>query len=1004
MEKIKKLFEEHKQPFIAGGLALLALLAFGVFQLVEYIRFGSMDDAERYFDLAERHHISGNYRRAEIYYGLTLEANPQFVDGYVAFYEFHIGTGERRKARDLLILGVENTGSDRLRALLADADYEIVWVSREFERSVRRTYELGNDEVWRSDLDEITDVHWMRNFGTDFSDLRHFRVLQRFSVEGISVSSLTGSEARPFPDIKILSEFTALTSLSLAMCMIDNLDFLLPLVNLEYLSLNDNNITDISPLAALPKLTFLNFANNAVEDLRPLGDFPALTNVNVGGNPFRHLGLRELSRITTVSGLPGFLPADDDDFYIFDWADDFIRSTIERVLRSNDGYIPNSKLSEITELTLRLRSGSWTINQNAITDYSDLARLPNLAKLSIYHADNLDFELLASLELASLDISNCSIGDLTPLAAFTSLEELRLDDNQITDLSPLSGLSSLRLLQINRNQVTDISPVLALENLVSFSFPDNLVSDINPLGSLPSLDHANFMRNPIQNFDFFALSHITTILGLPNLRPVDENDYYVWDWRSEIVRDAVYDSLWIHDGFVTRSALNNLSWLSMHFVGSGDADVDFSDLLMLPNLSSLVISHYGGDLSLLGNLTNLTSLSLNRCDLNDSAFLSHLTNLTSLNFSESTSDALVIENLPALSNLNLWNNTIESLTLSALPSLTYVYISGDSGYIDTITASGLTSFENLHVNGIDRRTFAALSEFRDITSLHVFGPRINDISPLSELTNLSSLSLSNLVIRDLNALSNLASLETLTIYDSAGVIEDFSALSQLVNLTALNMGTTNPNEYARYIADLPKLETLTLGSWGHTFEFSLSLISGISSLKHLSLNSDGVTDIDSLSHLVNLESLSFNYSSVVFVVFDLEPFAGLTKLTSLNLNSKGITDLSPLANLTNLTTLNLGGNRITDLSPLANLANLTTLNLGDNRITDLSPLSGLRNLESLNLSSNRISDFSPLAGLENLITLNTWGNETEDLSAIQHILDAIEEYWMRIWEEGGHWY
>ncbi|WP_264197115.1 leucine-rich repeat domain-containing protein, partial [Microseira wollei] len=53
--------------------------------------------------------------------------------------------------------------------------------------------------------------------------------------------------------------------------------------------------------------------------------------------------------------------------------------------------------------------------------------------------------------------------------------------------------------------------------------------------------------------------------------------------------------------------------------------------------------------------------------------------------------------------------------------------------------------------------------------------------------------------------------------------------------------------------------------------------------------------------------------------------------------------------LSNLTSLNLDSNQITDISPLKALTNLTSLNLYNNQITDISPLKALTNLTSLNL-------------------------------------------------------
>jgi len=67
----------------------------------------------------------------------------------------------------------------------------------------------------------------------------------------------------------------------------------------------------------------------------------------------------------------------------------------------------------------------------------------------------------------------------------------------------------------------------------------------------------------------------------------------------------------------------------------------------------------------------------------------------------------------------------------------------------------------------------------------------------------------------------------------------------------------------------------------------------------------------------------------------------LQDITELEIQEKGIINLSGIEILTNLTKLNLESNRITDISPLSNLNNLTMLLLEGNQIKDKSVLDNL---------------------------------------------------------------
>ena len=73
---------------------------------------------------------------------------------------------------------------------------------------------------------------------------------------------------------------------------------------------------------------------------------------------------------------------------------------------------------------------------------------------------------------------------------------------------------------------------------------------------------------------------------------------------------------------------------------------------------------------------------------------------------------------------------------------------------------------------------------------------------------------------------------------------------------------------------------------------------------------------------------------------------------SLNLSSQGLTQINDLQFLTNLEKLDLSNNQITDVRPLANLKHLKQLNLSQNQIKDITPLSTLPHLQVLDVLGN----------------------------------------------------
>ncbi len=212
------------------------------------------------------------------------------------------------------------------------------------------------------------------------------------------------------------------------------------------------------------------------------------------------------------------------------------------------------------------------------------------------------------------------------------------------------------------------------------------------------------------------------------------------------------------------------------------------------------------------------------------------------------------------------------------------------------------------------------------------------------------------------------------------------------------------------------------GSGGGTETGDIT-IGGVSvSLDDETLIIEGVeltsADLAAISGLSSLKALSLKDCSIDSVA----AFSGLSSLTSLTLSDNEITDVSPLSSLVGLRTLFLDGNAVTNYTPLQGLMSLTTLNIQGMAIDEDSLASleqALPNCDvyadepsetaveltlggetfmsdviSLDLSEKGISDISVLSQCTKLETLNLTGNEIEDLSPL---LDLQELTWLSLW-------
>lgn len=130
--------------------------------------------------------------------------------------------------------------------------------------------------------------------------------------------------------------------------------------------------------------------------------------------------------------------------------------------------------------------------------------------------------------------------------------------------------------------------------------------------------------------------------------------------REQLIFDRVITS--DYEGEIDQTMLNKIS--SLWFESNPATNVDFSDLLKLPSLERLYIGDgfAENDIHVVGELTQLASLSLNGIAINDPSFVSSLTNLQSLSISNAGLTTITfLEPLTNLEELRLNSNQISNI-------------------------------------------------------------------------------------------------------------------------------------------------------------------------------------------------------------------------------------------------------------------------------------------------------------------------------------------------------
>ncbi|OBR64270.1 hypothetical protein A7K91_12125 [Paenibacillus oryzae] len=186
---------------------------------------------------------------------------------------------------------------------------------------------------------------------------------------------------------------------------IQSIDGIEQLTGLNYLSLTDNQVTDLSPLTKVPDLLELTLSN--------------LSNSNM-------------------------------------------KTVVPKLTKLNALSLWNFELTDISFLKPLTNLYSLDITNNKVTDISIIAGMKNLSTFSGGYNRIKDLTPLSKLPLRKMYMAGNEIVDLKPLSSIPTKNELyaiQLSNNKIEDLSFLSQFPNLVFLNVANNPVRSFLPV-----------------------------------------------------------------------------------------------------------------------------------------------------------------------------------------------------------------------------------------------------------------------------------------------------------------------------------------------------------------------------------------------------------------------------------------------------------------------------------------------------------------------------------------------------------------
>ena len=444
------------------------------------------------------------------------------------------------------------------------------------------------------------------------------------------------------------------------------------------------------------------------------------------------------------------------------------------------------------------------------------------------------------------------------------------------------------------------------------------------------------------------------------------------------------------------------------------------DLVFFPNLTTLAIGEYGNaipqitTLDGIENCQKLSSLEIIYGQNKDYSALKYLSTLkTFYRFSGNDFDNIIeaLKNSTTLENFTIRaQNIIDMSKVAELKNLKILNL-GDNK-INEI--QGLENQYNLTHLTLANNAIIKIEGLESLSNLQVLNltnNKITDITPISLNSALTQLYLTknseidgnrnNYSQEGINALNEIGK-----ILDRNGLIYiDVDKLKLFTNYTRLDLSSQNLTTLDS-IEGLDKLKYLNLNGNRITLEDKKSqeILKSMANLEELNLNGNNIINITSINYLKELKTLVLTGNQNIINLKEIEDIicnlstlrvstenlrtitnCDINKITKLNLNYSGLTEIPDLSKFTNLISINFTGNSsILDFNEVNKIKSLKSLYLSNVNLHEKTfNFSNLLNLKYFNLSNNTLWS----EDLEKLKELKNNKNLTIDLSN-NSIIDA----------------
>ncbi len=532
-----------------------------------------------------------------------------------------------------------------------------------------------------------------------------------------------------------------------------------------------------------------------------------------------------------------------------------------------------------------------------LTDPADLNLFRNLRMLRAYDVSELSTmsEGCYQTQLYSM----YGLGNI-PYTLDTIVEATKL--SALTDLSQISSLTKLEQLSLCYTGITSLNGIENFPNLNKLDVANTALTDISALEKVPGLTYLSMnslnVEIPEEDEDHDHDHDHETSGDTSADTSADTSSDASSDTSSEEEKEETPEE---------EEEREESKETEVEYNTTGLTNEDLTVLSKLPNLKYLDISN--------NNVTSLSALS----SLKNIKYLSIATN--------------PVESLAGVEGLT------EMKLLHAL----------DCSLTDISAVKGFSKLESVYLSGNSITDISALSSATEVTYLDASDNKITDMSAVTGMTKLITLALSDNNITAIPDLKGLDRLGSLDLSDNA--LEDASGLASF-NPTYPGMSDDDIEADKKVEKEDDKAANKNTVTINLSDNYIKNITLSAKKLSSLDLSDNKLTAGEEgalkFNDCAKLETLTLTDNKTLTSLKGIESLLSLKTLTA---NKTGLTEIPDLKALKNLTTVNLSDTDLESLSGLKGNESVTTLTMTDcEKLKDIKDLVTLKKLTTVNFT------------------------------------------------------